>query len=216
MSTSETRNLPVKPPLAARFAPVLLYVLSIPFAFMAGTVTQEPLAAAGIAAGVFSITCGVLIVAPIAGRLAKERFLVALADPDEIDDEMMYRGVAHIVQKMGVLAENEKTRGLFQPLFDGYTRALNASYEGVVNNIRSQAARGAGEFSEAEIGAEFEGMLVDKINAVVSPFLGKAGATDRGKQIVNAKIMQLIHSDNGGHGARAGAPSGGGVDFRRG
>ena len=226
MSTSDTRHAPVKSRLGARFAPVLLFVLTIPLAFIAGTVTQEPLAAAGLAAGAFSITCGVLVVAPIAGRLAKERFLVSLARPDEIDEQMMLEGVGQIVHKMGVIAENPETAGLFGPLFEAYTRQLDASYQGIVNNIRSQASSGKGAFdlgdlTEEEIGREFEGILMERVEGVISPFLGNMGATERGKQIVNAKIMLALRS--GGNGGKtnpaatwSGASTGKGVDFRRG
>lgn len=219
MSSSEIRESPVDR-LQKRFnALLLVLVLVLPVAFIAGTAVPEP-ASVAIIVGVFtSFGFGIFVVAPHAGKLAKQRFLLALADPDEIDDEMMLKGVAHIVGKMGVLMENDQTRGVFQPLFDGYTRALESSYDGVVNNIRSQAARGAGEFdlTEGEINAELEGMFVDKVSSFIEPFLEKVGAGDRGKQIIRAKVMRSLHGSRGNGGTGSAEISrGGGVDFRRG
>lgn len=226
MSTSSPRENDVPQARAHPPGLVLLYVLSIPVAFIAGTLTLEPLAAAGLAAGAFSLIVGLFIVAPTAGRLAKERFLVSLASPDETDEVVMFHAVRQIVRKMAALAANPKTRAEFAPLFEAYTQALDASYQGIVNNIQSQAARGVGEFdpsmlSEESIAQEFEGMVVEKIGGIVDPFLGSVGATERGKQIVHAKILMALRGGNGGQAPEAPRTCSppdtrGGVDFRRG
>lgn len=211
MSTSTARETPVTRPSGRRRQLVILLTLGIPLAFMSGTIVPEPASIALVIGVLTSFAFGLFFVAPRAGAIAKDRFLRSLAHPSPEDRASFQLATVEIVGNMAMLAKDEKLRKLYAPIFSAFEEALDASYKGLVNNIASQASRSAGAFdpsqySEEEIGRMFEQEVVGKVGGVVDPFLETMGMTDRGKQIVHAKVMLALRG--GGNGRRSPATAG--------
>lgn len=209
MSTSSSLETPVERLQGARIRLALLFMLGLPLAFVTGTAVPEPASIAVIVGVLASWGFGLFIVAPRAGNIAKERFLKSLSSPTPEDDELMFRGVHKIVEKMAFMAEDEGTRAVFAPFFDGFTKYLDDRYQATMLNIASQRERGAGAFdpsqySDVELNELARHEIGGKLAGVLEPILENVGFSERGKQVIHAKAM-LAFENMGGNGGPAGS-----------
>lgn len=207
MSTSPSLETPLERLQGARTRLALLFMLGLPLAFVAGTAVPEPASIAVIVGVLASWGFGLFIVAPKAGEWGKRRFLMSLAHPSPEDDELMFRGVHKIVEKMAFMAEDEGTRAVFAPFFDGFTKYLDDRYNATMLNIASQRERGAGAFdpsqySDVELNELARQEIGGKLAGVLEPILENVGFSERGKQVIHAKAM-LAFENLGGNGGPA-------------
>ena len=180
-----------RPPTSRkRIVAMLLLVICV--AFMGGTIVQEPLAAAGLAAAGFSITVGIFVVAPLAGKHGKRNLMLAFAQPTEEDLLLIQGATGHIVANMSQMAEDPEMQGHFEPICDMFIHSMSKRYEMLVKNLASQRERGVGMFdpqnlmSDPQLAEKFQGQLIERFGG---PILDACGFEGESRELAQAWFM---------------------------
>jgi len=179
---------------------------------MAGTVVQEPLAAAGIAAAGFSLTVGIFVVAPLAGQRGKQNIIKALGNPTEEDAEMIELASAHIVGNMARMAEDEEMCVVYKPIAARLKKFLVEDYEMSLKNFASQREKGIGVFnpenhlSEAEMMGQMKEQVV---GGIFEPILDSFGFDGKQRESARAYIMLKMAALGGGNSGLTSPPNSG-------
>ncbi len=207
--------MPANPPPQPRKSRVgiVLLILCTLTAFIAGTAIQEPLAAAGLAAGAFSLGVGVFVVAPLAGQRGKQNILRALADPTEEDAEAIQLMSAHIVGNMAAMAEDDELGNVYRPIAGRIKQFLVEDYEMSLKNFASQESKGIGVFdpqNHLDEAGFIQEMKENLVGGVVEPILNSFGFEGKQRDSARAFIMmKMATAGNGNSGSSSPSNFGG-------
>lgn len=180
---------------------VAAFLLACLGAFLGGTIVQEPLAAAGLAAAGFSIVVGTFVVAPLAGRHGKRNLLMAFAQPTEEDSMLIHGATGAVLSRMSAMAEDPNMQGHFSAVFDLFMKQIDLRWEMTLKNIASQRERGAGMFNPQNMGDEahlFEDLKGQMITRFGEPVLDALGFEGASRETARAYFMLKFAGAAGG------------------
>lgn len=201
-SAREARNSPKS---VVKSALILIFGITIG-AFALGDVVVALAGAISLSGLFIAFMLNWLYIAPRAGEIAKQNLIRTFAEPTEEDSQILQLATINIVGNMGQLAEHEKARKLFKPIFKAGFDTFNESLDMSLKNIKGQVERQAGAFAQD--------VSADQIFAEgISPFIDNVaeswGASDKLTGMLKGKAYALFKKSRGDNsGSSPGQASG--------
>jgi hypothetical protein len=176
-----------------------------------GLMIIEPLAIAAGIGVLASWAVGIYVVAPRAGRIAKEYMCDMVAEPTEEDMAFLGNLTTHVMGNMGQLAQHEDAKHLLDPVIARGLDVLDERWQATLANKKSQYVKGAGQFALPEgfdegAAMDMKAELVQVGDELLDSFGFEEGTA--GRKLGQVAIMRALSrmGGNAGQGARGSTP----------